>query len=142
MMARVLSFARNCRRVMDAAGCDLVLSNERTLRQDVCRAGGGCHREWLLQRRRYYPGLARSLVGLKPLHLSLLWIERRTFSPENTGAIIANSHRGKEEIIRHYGFPAERIHVVHNGTDCNRFRPSSGKPQRREVHQKVIEDPW
>ena len=131
--ARVLSFALNCRRVMEAAGCDLVLSNERTLRQDVCRAGGGCHREWLTQRRRHHPGLARSLAGLNPLHLALLWIEKRTFSPENTRAIIANSHRGKEEIIRHYGFPAERIHVVHNGTDCARFRPVPNKTGHRET---------
>ena len=131
--ARVLSFALNCRRVISSAGCDLVLSVERTLRQDISRAGGGCHREWLLQHRRYYPGLTRSLVGLSPLHRTLLWIERRTFSPHNTRAIIANSHRGKAEIVRHYGFPPERIHVVHNGTDCTRFRPAPAKPERRET---------
>jgi len=131
--ARVLSFALNCRRVMEAAGCDFALSNERTLRQDVCRAGGGCHREWLTQRRRHHPGLARSLAGLNPLHLTLLWIEKRTFSPANTRAIIANSHRGKEEIIRLYGFPAERIQVVHNGTDCERFGPAATRPERRQT---------
>lgn len=131
--ARVLSFALNCRRAMAAAGCDLILSNERTLRQDICRAGGGCHQEWLRQRQRYYPGLVRSLAGLNPLHRTLLWIEKRTFSPANTRAIIANSHRGKEEIIRHYHFPAERIHVIHNGTDCAGFRPPPGKPARPET---------
>jgi UDP-glucose:(heptosyl)LPS alpha-1,3-glucosyltransferase len=73
------------------------------------------------------------LAGLNPLHLTLLWIERRTNSPANTRAIIANSHRGKEEIIRHYGFPPERIHVVHNGTDCDRFRPAPTRAERRET---------
>lgn len=131
--ARVLSFALNCRRAIAAAGCDLILSNERTLRQDICRAGGGCHREWLMQRQRYHPGLTRSLAGLNPLHRTLLWIEKQTFSPLNTRAVIANSHRGKEEIIRHYRFPAERIHVIHNGTDCARFRPPPGRPARPET---------
>ncbi len=131
--ARVLSFALNCRRAVTATGCDLILSNERTLRQDICRAGGGCHREWLMQRRRYHPGLARPLAGLNPLHRTLLWIEKQTFSPANTRAVIANSHRGKEEIIRHYRFPAERIHVVHNGTDCASFRPPPDKPARAET---------
>lgn len=130
---RALSFALSCRRVVDEAHCDLVLSNERTIRQDVCRAGSGCHREWMIQRRRYSPWPNRDLMWLHPLHPSLLWIEKRTYSPENTRQIIANSHRGKEEIIRHYQFPAERIHVIHNGVDCDRFRPAARKADRRET---------
>jgi UDP-glucose:(heptosyl)LPS alpha-1,3-glucosyltransferase len=131
--ARTLSFALNCRRVVEQVDCDLVLSIERTIRQDICRAGGGCHREWLIQRRRYRAGVGRNLFWLNPLHVALLWIERRSYSPQNTRAIIANSHRGKEEIIRHYGFPAERIHVIHNGTDCERFKPGPRKPDSAET---------
>jgi UDP-glucose:(heptosyl)LPS alpha-1,3-glucosyltransferase len=37
---------------------------------------------------------------------------------------IANSHRGKNEIVEHYGFPAARIDVIHNGVDCDRFQPA------------------
>lgn len=130
---RALSFALNCRRVVQHTDCDLVLSIERTIRQDICRAGGGCHREWLIQRRRYRAGAGRNLFWLNPLHLALLWIEKRSFSPQNTRAIVANSHRGKEEIIRHYHFPADRIHVIHNGTDCERFKPASGKSETGET---------
>lgn len=130
---RVLSFARNCSRITAGAGVELVLSNERTVRQDILRAGGGCHCEWLLQRRRYGPGWRRSLDALNPLHQVVLWIERRAFSPGNTRAIIANSYRGRDEIIRHYGFPPKRIHVIHNGTDCQRFRPPDSRPQRPET---------
>jgi UDP-glucose:(heptosyl)LPS alpha-1,3-glucosyltransferase len=130
---RALSFALNCRRAVENAECDLVLSIERTIRQDICRAGGGCHREWLIQRRRYRASVSRSLVWLNPLHLALLWIEKQSYSPQNTCAIIANSHRGKAEIIRHYRFPAERIHVVHNGTDCDRFQPAAARPSRGET---------
>jgi UDP-glucose:(heptosyl)LPS alpha-1,3-glucosyltransferase len=130
---RALSFALDCRRVVAKADCDLVLSIERTIHQDICRAGGGCHREWLIQRRRFRAGVARNLFWLNPLHLTLLWIERQSYSPRNTRVIIANSHRGKEEIIRHYGFPAERIQVIHNGTDCDRFKPGPRKPDSSET---------
>ena len=130
---RTLSFALNCRRAVEKADCDLVLSIERTIRQDICRAGGGCHREWLIQRRRFRAGMGRELFWLNPLHLVLLWIERRAYSPDNTRVIIANSHRGKEEIIRHYQFPAERIHVVHNGTDSDRFKPGAARTDRGET---------
>jgi UDP-glucose:(heptosyl)LPS alpha-1,3-glucosyltransferase len=130
---RALSFALNCRRVVQQSNCDIVLSIERTIRQDICRAGGGCHREWLIQRRRYRAGLGGNLFWLNPLHLALLWLEKRTFSPQNTRVVIANSHRGKEEIIRHYRFPGDRIHVIHNGTDCTRFNPASGKSDTGET---------
>lgn len=130
---RTLSFALNCRRAVEQTDCDLVLSIERTIRQDICRAGGGCHREWLIQRQRYRSGVGRNLFWLNPLHSALLWIERQSYSPQNTRTIIANSHRGKEEIIRHYQFPAERIHVVHNGTDCERFKPAAARTDRGET---------
>ena len=110
-----------------------MFSLERTICQDICRAGGGCHREWLIQRRRYRAGVGRNLFWLNPLHLALLWIEKKSYSPQNTRAIIANSHRGKEEIIRHYQFPEERIHVIHNGTDCDRFKPTAKEINRNET---------
>jgi UDP-glucose:(heptosyl)LPS alpha-1,3-glucosyltransferase len=110
-----------------------VLSIERTIQQDICRAGGGCHREWLSQRRRYRAGLGGNLFWLNPLHFALLWLEKRTFSPQNTRVVIANSHRGKEEIIRHYRFPEDRIQVIHNGTDCERFKLALGKKNSAET---------
>ncbi|HYV26577.1 MAG TPA: glycosyltransferase family 4 protein [Candidatus Eisenbacteria bacterium] len=130
---RALSFALGCQRAADGMNCDVVVSVERTIRQDICRAGGGCHREWLNQRRRYRPWPRGDLMWLNPLHFTMLWIEKRTYAPRNTRCIIANSHRGKEEIVRHYQFPAERIQVIHNGVDCDRFRPAPKKPERREI---------
>jgi len=120
---RALTFAWNCRR--GVASYDVVLSLEGTLRQDVYRAGDGCHREWLAQRRRFLPAWRRAMLSINPLHWALLWLERRVFDPANTRHIIANSARGKDEIVRHYGFPAERITVVYNGVDTERFKPTA-----------------
>ena len=117
---KILTFAIAARRVVKRTPCDLVFSLERTLEQDVYRAGDGCHREWLARR-----GTGES--SLNPLHLTILGLEKRVFSPERTGWIIANSKRGKDEIIKHYQFPAERIEVVYNGVDLDRFRPQPRK---------------
>ena len=122
---RQWSFARSCKRAVQSTACDLTFSAERTIFQDIARAGGGCHREYLRQCRRYFSPARRLAMRFNPLHPMLLHLERQTFCERNTKWIIANSHRGKEEIVRHYGFPAERIEVIHNGTDCERFRPKN-----------------
>lgn len=122
---RALSFAVFCDKMVRREACDVVFSLERTLRQDVYRAGDGCHREWLAQRARFVSPLKRAAITLNPLHRALLALEKRTFSPDRTGWVIANSKRGKEEIIRHYRFPAERILVVHNAVDLRRFSPAA-----------------
>src|SRR4051812_15358093 len=44
---KILTFALGAQRALRRAECDLVFSLERTLQQDVYRAGDGCHREWL-----------------------------------------------------------------------------------------------
>jgi hypothetical protein len=46
-------------------------------------------------------------------------------SPQNTRRIIANSHHGREETVRLYGYPAEEITVIHKGVACERFKPMS-----------------
>lgn len=128
---KALTFAMGARKALRRAGCDLVFSLERTLEQDLYRAGDGCHREWLAQRG--HEGVAR----LNPLHVTLLGLERRVFSARRTGWIIANSKRGKEEIVRHYGFPAERIEVIYNGVDLDRFQPLV-RPEPREDVQLLF----
>jgi UDP-glucose:(heptosyl)LPS alpha-1,3-glucosyltransferase len=124
-----LTFAWNCRRVVAEAKCDLVFSLERTLEQDIYRTAGGCHREYLIQRLRHSSPLKRVTIWLNPLHLMMRWLEKRVFDPRHTGFVIANSHQRREEICRHFQFPAERIHVIHNGVDCDNFRP---RPERRD----------
>src|SRR5918999_529637 len=61
---RALTFALNVCRMVRRANCHLIFSLERTLEQDVYRAGDGCHREWLRQRAKYISPLSSATVRL------------------------------------------------------------------------------
>jgi UDP-glucose:(heptosyl)LPS alpha-1,3-glucosyltransferase len=139
---KLLSFAVFATTVVRRARCDLVFSLERTLDQDVYRAGDGCHREWLRQRARFVSPLKKLNIQLNPLHQTLMAIERETFSPRSTGRIIANSHRGKREIVELYGYPAERIHVIHNGVDLGRFTPGKERMPGERVTLLFVGTGW
>jgi len=129
---RVLSFAFFSARLVQEGGVDIVHSFDRTLFQDIYRAGDGCHKEWLIQRHRAFPW-RRALDLVNPLHRSLLFLEGRLFAPGRCLRIIANSRMVKEEILRHYGFPADRIALVHNGVDLERFHPLNRERLRLQV---------
>jgi UDP-glucose:(heptosyl)LPS alpha-1,3-glucosyltransferase len=101
---------------------DCVFSLERTLRQDVYRAGDGVHRAWLKQRRRFAPGWKKPFTGASAFHREMMKLEARTFDPANTRLVIVNSEMVRREILEYFRFPAERIRLVRNGVDVPRFQ--------------------
>ncbi len=120
---RVLTYALNTRRLLRRAGPQMVCSLERTLGQQVYRAGDGCHREWLRRRAPFLAPAARTFQRLSPFHRVLLALERRLFADPGLKRIIANSPMVKAEIIQHYQVEPERLAVIYNGLDHQGFRP-------------------
>lgn len=116
-----VSFALNVKRILKKESFDCILSFERLLYQDIYRAGDGCHREWLMRRRAVEPFYKRMSFSLNPHHIILLYLERQCLL--NSKIIIANSIMVKRDIIRHYNVPQDKIHVIYNGVDLDRFRP-------------------
>lgn len=135
---RPVVFAEGAARVVRELGCDVVLSLERTVAQDVYRAGDGLHRVWLEQRRKYATWWRRPFVGLGAFHANMKALEARTFDPANTGRVIVNSNMVRAEILRHFAaFPAERIHLVRNGVDVARFRNGDREGTRARLGLKA-----
>jgi UDP-glucose:(heptosyl)LPS alpha-1,3-glucosyltransferase len=132
-----LTFARSARRLLEKEEFDLIHSFERTFYQDIYRAGDGCHREWLIRRRRLDPWIKRNTYALNPLHRSLLYLEKRTFQSPRLKKVIANSRRGKEEIIRHYRVAPEKIEVLYNGVDLENFHPRNITMFRRSMRKEL-----
>lgn len=116
---RPLSFALRVRSALQHAGLAVVQSFDRTLGQQIYRAGEGVHREWLQCKRRSLPALARGWSQFSLFDRVLLALERRVFC--QTPIIITNSQRGQEEIGRHYGVPGTRMLTIYNGVDTDRF---------------------
>ena len=104
---------------------DIIYSYTRTDTQDILRLGGGTHKEYLLRTDPAYSPLARLWRKIRPKERLQLSLETGSFQPEASKKIVAVSHRVKDEAIRHYGVPAEKIVVIHNGVDGNEFKPSA-----------------
>jgi len=118
---RLLSFALNAWFEVKRTAPDVIVSFERTLYQDIYRAGDGCHKEWLIQRKKSGGrGVIKNIITfLNPLHLTILYLEKRLFRSKKLKYVVANSNRGKEEIIRHYKLPADNICVIYNRLSSN-----------------------
>lgn len=131
--SRAADFATAVRDPLRNGSFDCVLSLERTLSQDVFRAGDGVHRVWLKQRRRFAPWWKRPFLGRGPFHQGILRLEQLTFDPANTRHVIANSEMVRREILEHFQFPPERIHLVRNGIDLERFSRGNREEARKKL---------
>lgn len=132
-----LTFAFFSRKLLLEETFDIIHSFERTFYQDIYRAGDGCHREWLIQRRKLDPWTKRNTYWVNPLHQTLLFLERRLFRSPRLKKIIANSRRGKQEIIRHYAVPGEKIEVIYNGVDLEAFHPRNVALFRKSLRKEL-----
>ncbi len=101
---------------------EVVVHFGRTGPLDVYRAGGGCHRRWfqvLLDRAD--SGWARLRLRLALSHRFLLWHERRAL--RSSGRVVVPSELARGDMQAAWGELAERVEVIHNGVDLDRFHP-------------------
>ena len=111
---------------------DFVLSLERVWECDVYRAGDGVHAAWLERRRQFEPAWRAWFRGFQRKHREILKLERALFTG-GARHVIANSQMVKDEIIRHFGTAAERVHVIHNGVPVCAVAPGARENARREL---------
>ncbi len=126
---RVLAFSRAAAYATRRDRWDVVHSFTRTRHQDVYRAGGGSHADYLSRAHR---GVARALRRASPRHAVLLGIERAVFADARQ-IIQCNSEMVRREIATRHGVAGERLVVIRNGVDLARFAPSPPAPRRAPV---------
>lgn len=128
---RAWRFAEAVKKLLKTEPFDSVLSLERTLQQDVYRAGDGLHRVWLERRRQFAPWWKKPFIGRSSFHRKMMALEAQTFDPVHTRRIIVNSQMVSREIERHFpAFPQDRIHLVRNGVEVSRFQKADRKASR------------
>jgi UDP-glucose:(heptosyl)LPS alpha-1,3-glucosyltransferase len=133
---RLLSFALAARAAAARRGYDLVQSHERGLRQDLYRAGEGCH-------RAYLEAMGRR-PGASPYHRLVCALEGRIFRLKSARHVVAISRQGKEEIERRYGTDPGRVTLIYNGVDLERFHPDNRARHRKHVRDGlgIPDDAW
>lgn len=119
---------------------DVIQSHDKTLYQDLYRAGDGCHIEWLNQRLKRRGIFGRWGIKMNPYHWLVLRMERMILKGHRFRKIIAISGMVKRNIIEHYGVDESDIAVVYNGVDLKRFRPQNRDLYRNEIRKRYAVD--
>jgi UDP-glucose:(heptosyl)LPS alpha-1,3-glucosyltransferase len=117
-LARLISFAVLAPRLVARSRWDVIVGFGRTPRQDVIRVGGGTHRSYLAAMAAAGHGR-----GQGPYQRALLHLERRMFRPDGHRRVLAVSRRVAHEVERDYAVPRDRVRVIYNGVDLERFHP-------------------
>lgn len=134
---RMWAFASAVERHVRSVPYDLVYSLGRTWSQDVIRCSGGSHSTWLEQMQRARGGSStwRSRLHAAKDHLAIA-IERRAYAPGAYRKVIVNSKLVRDDLAARYAIPDERLAVVYNGVDLERFRPEPS-PRREELRREL-----
>ncbi len=122
--ARLLTFGLLAPQWIARFNCDVTMSFDRLVRQDLFRSGGGAHKTFI-DKMQAHGGLLKSIwYKLSPYHRIALAIERRQLSPSGSWKIIAVCEQTRREMIEAYGIAESRVEVIHNGVDHHRFHPA------------------
>ncbi|MEW6002434.1 MAG: glycosyltransferase family 4 protein [Nitrospirota bacterium] len=114
---------------------DVIQSHDKTLFQDVYRAGDGCHIEWLRQRWKREGFSGKLSIILNPYHWTILILERMIFNGHRFKKVVAISELVKKNITDNYYVSEKDIEVVYNGVDLERFNPKNREIYRKEVRK-------
>lgn len=121
--ARDRSFAAAVQATLAREHFDISQTHERIPGCSVFRAGDGLHAAWLLRRLAFLGPLQHLGQRFSSFHRQVLASEQALFADPALRRVICNSHLVADEVRAHYGLADERISVIYNGVDLERFHP-------------------
>lgn len=110
---RMASFARAVERHVRDQQYDVVYGLGKTWTHDVIRLGGGCHQTYLDRMGGTVRHKDRLAIG----------IEARALAQGAFRRVVVNARMVGEDVARRHGVPNDRIRLVYNGVDLDRFHP-------------------
>lgn len=122
-------FAEQSAALLPDLKVDAVLGFGRTWRQDLHRAGGGCH--W------HYSKMLPWWKRWKPKNQLELALERKLYTGGQTRHFIVNSAKVRAELAEAYQVPAERVSVIHTAVDTDRWQPAPDAATRAALREKL-----
>ena len=119
---RQWAFAKAVERHVAESDYDVVYGLGKTWTHDVIRLGGGLHRTYLERAHRATMTPLERAAGKGAIkHRLALRIEARALAPGAYRRVVTNSEMVKRDVIDQYEIPLDKVSVVHNGVDLERF---------------------
>jgi len=139
---RMALYARNSARAAREGGYDIVHALGKSLGMNILNPHGGVEAVWLRQERRSHDGLLRQWFWavrryLTPRHHVVKAIIRRQYRDRGVLRYIALSAGIKEAMIRIHGMNPDRIVVVPNRVDPERFRPVRDAAEKAGLRERL-----
>ncbi len=123
---------------------DVSLGGQKTWGCNVIRPGGGVEAEYWdlrLSDRYGWPPLRLLAQAASIKRRFDLDAERRGYCSPELRYVIANSHLVRECLLRRYPTLQDKIHVVYNGANLERFSAENDETSRAATHQALGLDP-
>ena len=136
----LISFAMRATKEMKQGNYDITLGVGNTLKTDILQPHGGVHWAWFWRSLRAYdsPFLwTIKILGriFSPKQWVSGYIEDAPYKREKFFKVVAISDMVKQDIIRWYGISEDRIDVIYNGVDIERFHPRN-RQYREEIRKR------
>ena len=137
---RLLSFAVKTTQAIRSGNYDISFGVGNTLEADVLQPHGGVHWAWFWRSLRAYESLPVWLIkflgrALNPKQWVNGWIENSPYRRERCLTFVAISDMVKRDMLRWYPLSEDRVTVVYNGVDLDRFHPRN-RQYREEIRKR------
>ena len=137
---RDLRFARAVGKASRRANLDVVVAVGRTFGATVLQPHGGTlggsrRQNRALLRPRWLGGLKEAFDWANPRTRIQGWIERQQYQADPPPDVIAISRMVRDDMRTFHGVPDERLHLVYNGVDTDRFGPEACAGVREEARR-------
>jgi len=135
-------FVINSLREMTKCDFDIVHVVGRALGMNVFNPHCGVEKAWLKQNFMSIncpvSRILRQIAGCFSLRQNfILWLDRKQYTGKCVSRIIAISDMIKNDIIKYHNIEPEKIDVIYNGVDLNRFNPDNKNRYRKAMREKL-----
>ena len=134
---QLLSFAIKTTKAIENGNYDITFGVGNTLKADILQPHGGVHWAWFWRSLRAYDNPILWMIKILGRIFSLKqwtggWIQDAPYRKKSLQKIIAISDMVKQDMMHWYQIPEEKITIIYNGVDIERFHPRN-RQYREEI---------
>ena len=115
---------------------DLIQSHERVPGCSIFRAGDGVHKRWLQHRARILTKEQIKRIEKDRFHRYVIDAEKAMFEHPNLKAVICISQMVRNDILQEFDISPDKLHVIYNCVDFERFSPSLKDVYRSKIRRE------